>query len=454
MNIEEILIIKNAHESYGVSTADINQISRVPMLMPLPLRPAGVRGLCSISGSVVSMLDMNLLLDMPCVLYDASLSRLLSLNARHSTNALLVSEVYNTVEIDEENIEYLDRKDDPVVAIYKYGDSLVQVLSLDVLASKMNKVAIESKEIKNGKVKEEIAKEEDSSRFLIFYMENEKFALEIDHLQEIILADREFTEVIGSSDEVLGLITLRDELLLVLDLRKYYGFKADRSEKNRILIASHDGKRVGLLIDSIIDIKNILTKNVEYMQNDLKEVKISGVIHDDESLISFFNHEALNDLLLKNESFIDSKDETVKEEEKKEDDLEVIVFKLAGKEYSFEVDSVDEIIDVVKATNIAYTDDSIDGIINIRGQIITIVSLFNKLNIPVVVQENSKIIICNINEQRIGFVVDGVSDILQVSKEDVRENDENEIFTNVLHLDNGKRLVLSLNINKILNVKE
>ena len=37
MQIEEILIIKNSHESYGISTRDINQISRVPMLMPLPL---------------------------------------------------------------------------------------------------------------------------------------------------------------------------------------------------------------------------------------------------------------------------------------------------------------------------------------------------------------------------------------------------------------------------------
>ena len=454
MKVQEILIIKNSHESYGISTEDINQISRVPILMPLPLRPSGVRGLCSISGSIVSMLDMNLLLDMPIVDYDASKTRLLSLNDRYSSNALLVSEVDNTVEIDEKNIEYIERENDPVIAIYKYKDSLIQVLSLDVLISQIKRVEIESKEVKNGKSKIEISKEEDSSRFLIFYMQREKFALEIDFLQEIILADRDFTDVIGSNEDVLGLITLRDELLLVIDLRIYYGFEAKRSDKNRILITSYEGKRVGLLIDSIIDIKNILARNIEYMLNDSNEVRISGVIHDEDSLISFFNHEILENILANNEAYIDSDKDSKVQEVGSKASLEVIVFKLGTKEYAFEVDSVNEIIDVVKSTSIAYSDDSVDGIINIRGQIVTIVSLFKKLNIPTVINEDSKIIICNINDNSIGFVVDSVSDILNVDEKDIRENDEATIFNRVLHLDDGKRLVLCMDIDKILSKKE
>ena len=105
MNIEEILIIKNGSQSYGVSTSDINQIARVPMLMPLPLRPSGVRGLCAVSGNIVTAVDMNLLLDMDEVDYDHDKSRLISLNGTLSSSSLLVSEVYNTVEIREKNIE-------------------------------------------------------------------------------------------------------------------------------------------------------------------------------------------------------------------------------------------------------------------------------------------------------------------------------------------------------------
>ena len=448
MQVEEILIIRNTHESYGISTEDINHIARVPSLMPLPLRPLGTRGLCSVGGSIVSMVDMNLLLDMSEVDLNASTTRLLSLNGIHLSNALLVSEVYNTVEIDPKNIDYLEKKDDPVIAIYKHENQLIQVLSLSVLFSKMHKVEIPAKEIKAGRVKAETAKEEDSNRFLIFSMSHEKFALNIDYLQEIILADIDFTSIAGTSDEVMGLITLREEIVTVIDLRKYYGFASTTKEANRILIISHEGKKIGLYIDAIIDIKNFYNKDVERMSDSFEGTKVAGVIHDKDQLISFFDDEVLLDIFQKNEAFIDSVSEAKLEDNSDTSDLEVIVFKLASKEYAFDVESVDEIIDIVSSTSVVFTDNSIDGIINIRGQIVPIVSLFHKLNIPRVVKEDSKIIVCNINNNRTGFIVDSVSDILNVDKSDIREDDD-ELFDKILYLENGNRLVLSMDINKI-----
>lgn len=450
MQIEEILIIKNGAESYGISTADINHISRVPSLMELPLRPKGTRGLCGVGGSIVTMVDINLLLDMPLVDLEANDSRLLSLNGVYSSNALLVSEVYNTVDIDESKIEYISKEDDPVVAIYKYKNSLVQVLSLDILFSKMNKIHIDSKEVQSGKVKDVEVVEEDSTRFLIFAMENEKFALSIEYLREIILADMEYTNIAGSPEELLGLITLRDEVITVIDLRTYYGFKPKMSEKNRILIASYKGDTIGLLVDEIIDIKSFLNKDIEYMRESFKDNKISGVIHDESTLISFFDKEILKDIFKNNQAYIESNSDTSSSEDSDESAMEVIVFKLENKEYAFDVKYVAEIIDIVNATKVAFTNDDVDGIINIRGQIVTIVSLFKKLNIPTNINEDSKIIVCDINESKIGFVVDSISDILEIKVDEIKEQDD-ELFTNVLHLDNGKRLVLSMDIEKLVS---
>ncbi len=453
MNIEEILIIKNGSESYGISTTDVNQIARIPILMPLPLRPFGVRGLCSVSGNIVTMVDMNLLLDMGEVDYDNERTRLIGLNDSLSSSALLVSEVYNTVEIDEKNIDYIEKDNDPVIAIYKYEGTLIQIVSLEILFAKINKVEIESKEVKNGRVKVEIVKEADTTRFLIFSMAQEKYALNIDYLREIILADINYTDIAGSKDEVLGLITLRDELLIVVDLRKYYGFNAKNGYKNRILIASYEGKKIGLLVDEILDIKNYIQKDIEYMSDSFEDNKIAGVIHDENSLISFFDNDVLENLFIENEAFIDDAKNEIDSESIEENIMEVIVFKLSTKEYAFEVENVAEIIDIVSSTEVAYTDNAIDGIINIRGQIVTIISLFEKLNIPSKINDDSKIIICNINETKIGFIVDSVSDILHVKADEIREQDD-DIFTNILHLDNGKRLVLSMDINEIITKKD
>jgi len=449
MQIHEILIIKNGAESYGISIENINQISRVPLLMPLPLRPKSVRGLCAVSGSIVSMIDFNVLLGMDEVKYNASKTRILSLNNEHASNALLVSEVYDTVVVNQEKIEYINQDDNPVLGIYKYEDMLVQVMSLETLFMKIERVEIAGKEVKNGKPKLEITQEEDTTRFLIFALEKETFALDIEYLQEIILADTQITQMNGSEPEVLGVITIRDEILLVIDLRVYYDFKDTKSEKNRILIASYDGKRVGLLVDDVVDIENYPASAVEYMENSFEENKISGVLHTKESIISFFDYNVLNDIFTKNESFIDQKidtEDTISTSESRE----VIVFKLLDREYAFDVDSVDEIIDSVDATQVAFTESSIAGIINIRGQIVTLVSLFDKLNIETKIDEDSKIIVCNINENRIGFVVDSVSDILDVPLEDMRK-EESDIFTDVLYLENGARLVLAMDINKLVS---
>jgi purine-binding chemotaxis protein CheW len=455
MQIQEILIVQNAHENYGISTEDINQISRVPLLMPLPLRPSGVRGLCSFSGSVVSMVDMNLLLDMQEVDLEDSRSRLISLNNEFASNTLLVSDVYNTVEIEQENIDYIDKENDPVIAIYKYEGMLIQVLSLETLFERMNKVEIPARDVSTGKIKNEISKEEESSRFLVFSMSQEKYALNIDYLQEIILADVAYTDIAGSSKELLGLITLRDELLMVVDLRVHYGFESKKADENRILIISYDGKKIGFCIDSIIDIKKILTKNIEPMGESFNDSKIAGVIHDEESLISYFDHKVISEIFSQNAAFVDdhSDNEEELESDVQEYVMEVIVFKLAGKEYAFNVENVDEIIDNISSTDVAFTDESIDGIINIRGQIVTTVSLFSKLDIPALVTEESKIIICNILGNRIGFVVDSVSDILSVKEQEIREESD-KYFDSILYLENGNRLVLSMDIEKIINKEQ
>ena len=453
MDIEEILIVKHGSQSYGISTSDISQIARTPMLMPLPLRPSGVRGLCAISGNIATVVDMNLLLNMKEVDYDNEKARLIVLNDALSSSTLLVSEVYNTVEVEAEHLEIIDKQDDPIIAIYKHKNKLIQVLSLKILFSRVSKVVIESQEVKNSKIQLEAKKEDDSSRFLIFSMENELYALHIDYLREIILADIEFTEIAGTRDEVIGLITLREELLIVIDLRKHYGFSTKDNDKNRILIATHDGKKIGLLVDEIIDIKAFVNRDIEYMKDHFKDNKISGVIHDGDRIISFFDADVLENLFEENESFIDEENPVLEDDASNDTVMEVIVFKLNSREYSFEVDTVAEIIDIVPSTAIAMTNDSIDGIINIRGQIVAIVSLFKKLNIEMNITEDSKIIICDIKGEKIGFVVDSVSDILNIRQEEIKEQDE-ALFSKVLHLENGKRLILSMDLDEVISQRK
>ena len=453
MKIQEILIIKNGSESFGISTQDIDQIFRVPDIMPLPLRPLEVRGLSVLGGNISTVMDVNTLLGIGEVDAQSDKSRLLSLTNEYSVNSLLVSDVYNTVNINETNIEYIDRDDDAVIAIYKHDGLIVQILSLELLFAKIQKIQIDAKKINEAKVKEKTVVEEESKRFLIFRMDKERFSIDIEFLQEIILADIEFTEIAGSRKEIVGLITLRDDLITVIDLRTYYGFKKSVSDKNRILIATVNSKTIGLLVDEIVDIKNFLNKNIEYMGDEFDKTKISGVLHSDNSLISFLDDTVICELMKSNEAYIDTKEKITEAQVSDENSVEVIIFKLDVREYAFEVDKVAEIIDFVQPTGVAMTDNQIDGVINIRGQIVPIVSLFTILNIEKKVIDDAKIIVTEIDNSKIGFVVESVSDILKVDNDDIKPQ-EDEFLTDVLHLENGKKLVMMINIEKMIQKEE
>lgn len=453
MKIEEILIIKNGSESFGISTQVIDQIFRVPDIMPLPLRPLEVRGLSVLGGNISTVMDINMLLGIGKVDNQNNNARLLTLTNKNSMNSLLVSEVYNTVTIDEEKIEFVDRPEDAVVAIYKHNDTIVQILSIDTMFSKLKKVNIESKSISEGRGKSKNIVEESSKRFLIFKMQKERFAIDIDFLQEIILADTTFTEITGSNKEIKGLITLRDDLITVIDLRTYYDFDKLDSDKNRILITTVNSKTIGLLVDEIVDIKNFLDKNIEFMGDEFEKSKISGVLHDDNSLISFLDDSVINELIKANESYIDTAEDIVEVKENYNNSIEVIVFKLDSREYSFEVDKVSEIIDAVRPTDVTMTESKIDGLINIRGQIVPIISLFKILGIDENQNEDSKIIVTDINDSKIGFVVDSVSDILRVELDDIKPQDD-DILTDVLHLEDGNKLVMMMNIEKMIEKED
>ena len=148
--------------------------------------------------------------------------------------------------------------------------------------------------------------------------------------------------------------------------------------------------------------------------------------------------------------FIDENISDVDKYESQNYKAEMILFKLDDKEYAFDTGSVCEIIETVEFTKVIYADEIIEGIINIRGNIVAIVSLYKKLNVAMKKSKDFKIIICDVNNTKIGFLVDSISDILKIKSNEIVEH-ESGIFSSMLHLNGGERLVLSIDVNKAIS---
>lgn len=447
MLIEEILIIRHDEVLFGISTAFIGQILRVPDITPLALSPTEVRGLCAVGGGIVTLLDFNLLLGLPPCSGRAQGNRVITLNDGLSALALLVDEVTVSLRIDQERIEYLEQRDEAIVAIVHHENTLIQVVNLEYVIGAIRPVSVNAKTVieKNRHPIGVSAHDNERSRYLVFKMGSEEYALGIDDLREILSGDVTITAMAGSNAEILGMMSLREELVAVADLRRYYGFEPSVSDKNRIMIVQLHGKTLGLMIDEIVDIHEFSKSDMDPMIGSSDENHIEAVIRNGNKLISLIGNSAIEALLERNSDIIVTNDVSAVDKDAVKM-VEVVIFKLGSEEYAFSLEEVAEIIDATPVTPVANGAEMVHGIINIRGQIVTIGSLHKRLGIPVPTDNDQKIIICHAPKGRIGFFVNNVSDVLSVDPAQMREEESvGGLFSNVIYLDEGKRLVLLFN---------
>lgn len=107
------------------------------------------------------------------------------------------------------------------------------------------------------------------------------------------------------------------------------------------------------------------------------------------------------------------------------DETQYLTFQLAGEQYGVDILKVQEIRGHAEATTIPSAPGYVKGVINLRGSIVPIVDLRSRLNLPSSDAVDAPVaIIMTIersgNNQLVGFVVDGVSDVLNIMNDNVR----------------------------------
>ena len=100
---------------------------------------------------------------------------------------------------------------------------------------------------------------------------------------------------------------------------------------------------------------------------------------------------------------------------------EFLTFSLGDEEYGVDILKVQEIRGYDTVTRIPDTPDFIKGVINLRGTIVPVVDMRLKFKLPKAeYNEFTVMIILNVAKRVVGMVVDGVSDVIQLTSEQIR----------------------------------
>ena len=139
-----------------------------------------------------------------------------------------------------------------------------------------------------------------------------------------------------------------------------------------------------------------------------------------------------------------------------QENIKVIVFQLADKEYAIPVTHVQGIEKLMHITRVPKTAHYVKGVINLRGVVTPIVDLRQRFNLPVSPnEETTRIIIISLEDMDVGFVVDSANDVLDIAASSIEQQPEvvgsleEEFISGVAKLDN--RLLILLHLDKVLN---
>lgn len=101
------------------------------------------------------------------------------------------------------------------------------------------------------------------SQFIVFELENERYGLSVVKTESIERMTQ-ITRVPDSSEYVLGIINLRGDIIPVLSLRLKMGLKPKEYDSDtRIIVIDTGIFRVGIVVDSVIEIINISEMGIQ-----------------------------------------------------------------------------------------------------------------------------------------------------------------------------------------------
>lgn len=107
------------------------------------------------------------------------------------------------------------------------------------------------------------------------------------------------------------------------------------------------------------------------------------------------------------------------------DTIQVVSFKLGSEEYGVDIAQVQEINRMVSITHVPRAPQFMEGVINLRGQLIPIIDLRTRFGMPRSEQtKNTRIVVTEIGAKRVGMVVDSVSEVLRLPSEQIEDAPE------------------------------
>ncbi|MCW6511551.1 chemotaxis protein CheW [Lichenifustis flavocetrariae] len=478
------------NETFAVPLTDVQEIIRLPAMVEVPMAAASLEGLANLRGSVLPILNLRRIFQMPDVVHDDS-TRVVVLNNGKPVG-FVVDRMARVVTAEPREIESIDGiratvDTDLLEGIIKRAQAMIMILSTSKLAVEMGQLGTRGPgkaghDSGTGVVDAKAeAADSDEIQLVSFELDRQEYALPIESVQEIVQVPETINSIPNAQGHVLGVMNLRNRLLPLVSLRSMFGLPSTAvGEQSRIVVVAHsvDGQvqAVGLVTDTVKEVLRIPRSIVDPLPNLLSsgsgQREIENICRMDggKRLVSIllpdrlFLNSAIRDAIggmAETDGQSDMKAEAEIVADRIDDEEQFVVFRVAEEEYGVPIDAVQEIVRIPdQLTRVPKSPAFVEGVVNLRGAVLPVIDQRRRFSLPDVERnDRQRIMVFMVHGVRTGFIVDSVSEVLKIARSQISEapdvavNDGSAV-ARVANIVNLKRMILMLDVERLLTKSE
>jgi chemotaxis signal transduction protein len=247
-------------------------------------------------------------------------------------------------------------------------------------------------------------------------------------------------------------------------------------EDQRIIVVDADGFVLGLVVDHVHEVLNVPKSLLEPPPRITSSggMELSGVakLDDGARLIMLLDVASL----MKDQKLRDvqeSPGQTMEEQKAGEihkadagaqelSEVQLVTFMLGAEEYGVPISQIQEIDRLAKITKVPKAAEFIEGITNLRGEVIPVLDTRKRFGLEVKPPDDrSRIMIVDLGGVKTGLVVDSVREVLNLARKDIAPPPEaigsgidQQFISGIGKVDAGKRMIVLLDVERILSRQE
>ncbi|QNU66125.1 chemotaxis protein CheW [Ruminiclostridium herbifermentans] len=471
----DMVIFRIEDEEFALEISNVKEIIRLPLMTKVPNASDFITGLCCLRGELLPVIDSRKLFGIAASDYEEG-TRIVIIEINGKKVGIIADKVSEVLSVDEsvikeppESIKEIDGGVITSILLLNDGKRIIMVLDASKLSKLENNCQeyINQNQIQNisDNASNKLSQEEE--QFIISSIGEEEYAFSVNDVNEIIRIP-EIVKVPNTPDYVAGVISIRNQLLAVINLGTLLNVDSNQlNEYSRIVIVDNGNYKFGVIVDKVSQVIRTRKDSLSNQIANLSKMEyIKGFLELNNGtrlvmLLNTFNLITAEDVnsFLSIDSSKEIMNSTLTVNDETESNLEhVVVFKLGDNEFGIRIKYVKEINRISDIVHFPGAPAFIDGMVNLRGEVIPVLNLKTMFNDESSSSESSKFLVVEFNHRRIGIMIDYATEVLKLPNNILEKvsaildgNGIDKCVDSIAKLNEGKRVVLLLDLSFVLS---